>query len=96
MQITNLYRVKNGGKLKAIFTVDTEKVEFRNFKLLENDKGELWATPPSEQYTDKKTQEKKWTYHYRIKDKVLMDKITELARQEFNKDSGGDIGAVPL
>ena len=88
MQITNMYRIKNGGKLKATFVVDTPKVEFRNFKLLENDKGELWASPPSEQYEDKKTKEKKWNYHYRIKDKVLLDKITDMAREVYHQDNG--------
>ena len=96
MQITSMFKVKNGGKLKATFTVDTEKIELRNFKLLENDKGELWATPPSESYQDKKTQEKKWTYHYRIKDRVLLDKITDLAKQEYNKDSSGLPDEVPF
>lgn len=96
MQITHMYRVKNGGNLKATFTVDTPKVEFRNFKLLENDKGELWASPPSEPYEDKKTKEKKWTYHYRIKDRVLLEKITDLARQEFSKGDKAEPEEVPF
>ena len=88
MEIKHLYKVnKDGSSLKAIFTVDTEKVEFKGFRLMENDKGELWATPPAESYEDKKTKEKKWSYHYRIKDRVLLDKITDLAKNEYFKDN---------
>lgn len=90
-----MFKLTNAGKLKATFTVDTPKVEFRNFKLLENDKGELWASPPTESYVDKKTNEKKWTYHYRFKDRVLLDKITDLAKQEYFKDTK-EIDEVPF
>lgn len=95
MEIKNLYRIDKPGKLKAIFTVETDKLELRGFRLMENDKGELWATPPSESYEDKKTKEKKWSYHYRIKDRVLMDKITDLAKQKYGNNSS-DIDDVPF
>jgi len=54
MEITNLFKVNNAGKLKATFTVEFSNITVRDFKLVEGEGGELWAAAPSRKYFDKK------------------------------------------
>ena len=53
---------------------------------MENEKGELWVALPSKEYTDKEGA-KKYEYIVRIKDRALLDKITDLAKQEFTQEN---------
>lgn len=72
-----------GGKLKAFFAVEwPDKLVIRDCKLIESDKGELWAAMPSRQYEH--NGEKKWTSIVQILDQAILDKITMLARQAYH------------
>ena len=80
MEIINLFKVNNGGKLKATFTVETPKLSIRDFKLVEGENGELWAAPPSRTYQDRKTGQTKWVNIVSITDVDLLNQISLKAR----------------
>jgi DNA-binding cell septation regulator SpoVG len=90
MKISSLYPNKTNGKVKAFFSLEwPDKMVIRDCKLIEGNTGELFAAMPSRQYTDKKTGQEKWTSIVQILDEVLLDKITVLARQEYDAKTGG-------
>jgi DNA-binding cell septation regulator SpoVG len=95
MKIAGMFKSSKNGKIKAFFNIETDKIELKGFKLIENDKGELWAAPPSKEYLDKDGN-KKYETIIRIKDKVLFDKISDLARQEYNKENEPVTDDIPF
>jgi DNA-binding cell septation regulator SpoVG len=89
MKIVNLYPNKANGKVKAFFSLEwPEKMVIRDCKLIEGNNGELFAVMPSRQYTDKKTGDQKWTSIVQILDDALLEKISVLARQEYEVKTG--------
>lgn len=90
MKIANLFPNKQDGKIKAFFTLEIpDKLVIRDCKLIQSDSGELFAAMPSRQYTDKKDGKQKWAGVVQILDNSLLDKITALARKEYDANVGG-------
>lgn len=82
MEITNLFKVNNAGKLKATFTVEFSNLSIRDFKLVEGEGGELWPAAPSRQYKAK-TGEMKWMNVVQINDPALLESIGLKARELY-------------
>lgn len=81
MNIKFMRKINSGSKVKAFFSVDTPKVDYNDFKLVEGKDGKLYAMPPSTEYEHKG--QKKYKSFVYIKDDELRNKITELAREEY-------------
>lgn len=82
----NDFRKVDKGKLRAFFSIEwPDKLIIYDMKLMENDKGELWAATPARQY--EKDGVKKWAPIVRILDHGIIEKITMLARKAY--DGGG-------
>lgn len=81
MNIKFMRKVNSGSKVKAFFTLDTPKVDYNDFKLVEGKDGQLYAMSPSTEYEHKGV--KKFKSFVYIKDEGLRDRITQLAREEY-------------
>lgn len=95
MKVLNMFKVNNGGKIKAFFTVDLGPLVIRDIKLIEGDTG-LWAAMPSKDYVDKKTGDKKWAGIIQVNDLQLMEKITDLGRKAYHGDSNAETDDIPF
>lgn len=82
MNIVNLTKTNNTGKLRAYFDLETPKLIVRGMKLLEGNDGNLWAATPSRQY--EKDGQRKYAPIVEITDQELRDKISSLARQAYH------------
>ena len=85
MQVLNLKKTSNTGKLRAFFDLETPKMTIRGMKLMEGQDGNLWAATPSRQY--EKDGEKKYAPIVEITDQELRSKITSLARTAYLGDT---------
>lgn len=87
MNIKNLRKVENCGKLKAFFSVEWDgKMTVNDCKLVEGKNG-LFAAMPSKEYLDKKTNQKKYeSIVYAEQD--LLNKISRMAQAEYERLSG--------
>lgn len=83
MEIKFMRKVDNFGTLKAFFEVHTPKFIIRDCKLVMSKEGVLFASMPSKEYTDRKTNQKKWQGIISITDEDLRNKITDLAREAY-------------
>lgn len=90
MRIVSLYKIpKPTGRIKAEFCIDFGIILIRGCKLIEGDRGQLWAAMPSKEYTDKQGK-RKFAGVVEITDTKIMDVITNAAREVFynnKKDS---------
>ena len=84
MNVSNLKKTNNTGKLRAFFDLETPKMIIRGMKLMEGQDGNLWAATPSRQY--EKDGEKKYAPIVEITDPDLRSKITSLARTAYHGD----------
>lgn len=86
MKVLNLFKINNGGKIKAFYSIDLGPLTIRDVKLVEGNAGELWAAMPSKEYNNKKG-EKKWSGIIQVSNQALMDKISELGRKAYNGET---------
>ena len=86
MNIKNLRRVDNFGKVKAFFSVEWPgQMTINDMKLVEGRNG-LFCSAPSKEYVDKKTNEKKYqSIVYFEQD--LLDKISKAAAAAYSPNN---------
>jgi|WetSurMetagenome_2_1015567.scaffolds.fasta_scaffold344291_2 DNA-binding cell septation regulator SpoVG len=92
MEIKNLRKIDKG-VLKAFFTLSTDHLEINDVKLCEGRDGKLYAAMPQKEYLS--NGQKKWSNIVYIKSRDLLDKIGELARQEYFKGQEPENQGIP-
>ena len=84
MRIINLWKIsKAPGRIKATFSIDFGILIIRDCKLIEGDRGELWAAMPNRTYTENGV--KKFAGIVQIKETKIMDVITNAARDVYDR-----------
>lgn len=89
MEIKNLRKIDKGF-LKASFTVSTNTLDINDMLLKEGRDGNLYADPPSKEYTS--NGQKKYSKIVFFKDRDLLERISEMARQEYFRDEPREQG----
>lgn len=82
MEIKNMRKIDKGN-LKAFFTLDTPTLEINDCKLMVGRDGQLYAAMPQSEYQSQG--QRKWKNVVYIKNRDLLDKISNLAREEYSK-----------
>lgn len=86
MNIKNMRKV-NAGKTVAFFSVEWPgKMTVNDMKLIQGAKG-IFAATPSRKYTDKNTNQEKWTPIVYL-EQDLLQKVSAAAEAEYQKLSG--------
>lgn len=80
MEIKNLRKIDKGF-LKASFTLSTDTLDINEMLLKEGRDGNLYADPPAKEYIS--NGQKKYSKIVYFKKQELLDRISELARQEY-------------